>query len=302
MLSTLHKRTVMDSLPFGRRLSRREFAIFAAAASPRRAAAQPTLPAAEVERFLAEARVVSSRPAGAGIANTKRFTLSDGKLTHDAHFQAIDESRRVFEGRRGTEINFRDTWKFNVAACRLDRLLELHMTPPSIARGYAGQSGAFTWWIYGALMEIERQRRKIKPPDARFNNQMHALRVFDQLIFNTDRNMQNALITPDWKLWLIDHTRAFRIYHTLLNPQVLIACDRTLLAGMKKLNLPELKAAMEGFLTDPELEGLLKRRDRIVSIFEQLCARKGEDRVLYDLIPRRAEYPAGQPPNRWPEP
>lgn len=302
MLSTLLQRTVMDSLPLGQRLSRREFAILAAAAAPLRAAAQPILPAAEVERFLAEAEVASSRAIGVGVANTKRLTLSNGRLTHDAHFQAIDESRRVFVGQRGTEINFRDTWKFNVAAYRLDRLLELHMTPPSIARGYAGQSGAFTWWIYGALMETERQKRKIKPPDARFNNQMHALRVFDQLIFNTDRNMQNALITPDWKLWLIDHTRGFRIYHTLLNPQVLIACDRALLAAMKKLNLSELKSTMEGFLTGLELEGLLKRRDRIVSIFEQLCAKHGENRVLYDLIPRRAEYPVGRPLKPWPEP
>lgn len=301
MLSTLLKQTVMDSLPLGRRLSRREFALLAAAC-PLRAAVQPTLPAAEVERFLAQAKVASSKPAGAGIAHTMRLTLSDGRLTHDAHFQAIDESRRVFEGQRGREINFRDTWKFNVAAYRLDRLLQLHMTPPSIARGHAGQSGAFTWWIYGALMETERQKRKIKPPDARFNNQMHALRVFDQLIFNTDRNMQNALITPDWKLWLIDHTRAFRIDHTLQNPHVLIACDRTLLDGMKKLNLSELKSTMESRLTDLELEGLLKRRDRIVAIFNQLCAKHGEGRVLYDLIPRRAEYPAGRPPNPWPEP
>lgn len=282
------------------RFTRRELALLAAA-SPLRAAAQPSLSAAEVEKFLTEAKVDRSRAIGVGVAHTRRLTLSSGELAHDAHFQSIDEARKTFEGQRGTEINFRDTWKFNVAGYRLDRLLELHMVPPSIARGWAGQSGAFTWWIYGALMETERQKRKIKPPDARFNNQMHALRVFDQLIYNTDRNMQNALITPDWKLWLIDHTRAFRMYHTLLNPKVLIACDRTLFAGMKKLNVAELKSTMEGLLTDLELEGLAKRRDRIVSIFEQQCAKHGEERVFYDLIPRRAEYPVGPPPKPWPD-
>ncbi len=280
------------------RLTRRQLAPLAC--SSLRAAAQPVLPAGEVEKFLREARVSGDRPIGVGVAHTRRLTLSAGELTHDAHFQAVDETKQSFVGQRGTEVNFRDTWKFNVAGYRLDRLLELNMTPPSIARSWAGQSGAFTWWIHGALMEAERQQRKLAPPDARFNNQMHALRVFDQLIYNTDRNMQNALITPDWKLWLIDHTRAFRMYHTLLEPKHLAACDRNLFAGIKRLTLAALKSTMERLLTELELEGLLRRRDRIVALFEEKRARQGEDGVFYDLIPRRAEYPVGSPPNPWP--
>ena len=36
------------------------------------------------------------------------------------------------------------------------------------------------------------------------------MRVFDELIANTDRNQGNMLIDKQWKLWLIDHTRGFR--------------------------------------------------------------------------------------------
>jgi hypothetical protein len=33
--------------------------------------------------------------------------------------------------------------------------------------------------------------------------------LFDQLIFNDDRNQGNMLIGKDWKVWLIDHTQDF---------------------------------------------------------------------------------------------
>ena len=41
-----------------------------------------------------------------------------------------------FKSNRGTEFNFRDSWRYNVAAYRLDRLLELGMIPPSVERNY----------------------------------------------------------------------------------------------------------------------------------------------------------------------
>ena len=40
---------------------------------------------------------------------------------------------------------------------------------------------------------------------------MQLVRLFDQLIYNIDRNIGNLMITNDWRIWAIDHTRAFRI-------------------------------------------------------------------------------------------
>jgi len=36
------------------------------------------------------------------------------------------------------------------------------------------------------------------------------MRVFSQLVYDTDRNLGNVLISEDWHLWMIDFTRAFR--------------------------------------------------------------------------------------------
>ena len=37
------------------------------------------------------------------------------------------------------------------------------------------------------------------------------MKVWDELIQNKDRNAGNIIWTSDWSMWLIDHTRAFRL-------------------------------------------------------------------------------------------
>ena len=237
----------------------------------------------EVEEFLRTAKIVKIRGLGMGITLSQRATLSDGKIQCDAHIQTIDESKMQFQGQLGTEMNFRDSWKFNVAGYKLDRLLGLRMTPVSVERKVQGRSGAVTFWMTGCMMEIERHKKKIEPPDSEdWNKQMYIVRVFDQLIFNTDRNLQNLLISKDWKLWMIDHTRAFRLHKDIREPKNLVRCERKLLARMKTLTMEELQQAMTGYLTKPEMEGLLGRRDKIVKLFEEKVAKQGEADVLYD--------------------
>jgi hypothetical protein len=234
------------------------------------AADAPKLTQAEQEVFLKTAKVISTRGAKGGITGSLRATLSDGKVTHDAQIQSIDETKARFEGTRGVEINFRDTYKFNIAGYRLGKLLGLPNIPPSVERSYQGHSAAFTWWVDDVLMdEGARLAKKMAAPDSEdWNQQMHILRAFDQLIYNTDRNMGNLLITKDWTIWMIDHTRAFRTSRELLNSKNLVMCDRNLLEAMKKLDATTLRTTMAGMITDMELQGLLQRRDKIVKHFE----------------------------------
>ena len=201
--------------------------VFASCAAYVCAAEMPKLTLVEQEEFLKKAKVEKTKAARGGITGSLQATLSDGKITHDAHIQFIDESKSRFEGTRGVEINFRDSFKFNVAGYRLAKLLDLHMIPPSVERMYQGKAAAFTWWVDDVLMdEAGRLKKKLTAPDAeKWNEQMHVVRVFDQLIFNTDRNLGNLLITKDWDIWMIDHTRAFRTSKDLLNPKNLVKCS-----------------------------------------------------------------------------
>ena len=237
-------------------------------------AAPPVLSLAEQEAFLAKAKIVRTRGAEKGVTGTVRATLSDGRITHDASIQTIDEFKQRFDSNRGSEFNFRDTWRYNVAAYRLDRLLDLGMIPPSIERTFDSKKGSFTWWVDDVLMdEGARLKKKIDSPNAtRWNEQMWHVRLFDQLIYNVDRNLGNLLIDNDWRIWMIDHSRAFRLYNAPKSPGNIARCDRAIFERLKTLDHATLVKTMDEYLTPSEITTLLKRRDAIVQQLEKTNA------------------------------
>jgi hypothetical protein len=225
----------------------------------------------EQEAFLKKAKVLRTRGASKGVTGTLRATLSDGTITHDASIQTIDQHTREFRSNRGVELNFVDSWRYNVAAYRIDRLLELGMIPPSVERSYNGKTGSFTWWVDEVLMdEGERLKQKKPAPDInRWNEQMWHVRLFDQLIANVDRNLGNLLIDKGWTVWMIDHSRAFRLADKLKAPAVLSKVDRQVFERLKTLDEETLKTAVEEYLTRAEVRALLARRDEVIAVFEK---------------------------------
>ncbi len=207
--------------------------------------APSALTPSEQVRFLESARVTRVRAASKGVTGTQRATLSTGATTHDASIQTIDVSKASFQTARRVELGFRDYWGFNIAAYRLAVMVGLDMVPPSVARRYRTRDAAFTWWVDDVILdEEERVKQKREPPSpARWTAQMHVLRVFDELIANVDRNQGNMLIDTRWKIWLIDHTRAFRTTATLREPATIVRCERSLLDGMRALSLRDAARA-----------------------------------------------------------
>lgn len=264
-------------------------ALAAAVAAQPPAPGAPAIGCAEMEAFLTTARVVDQRELPVGITLPKRATLDDGTRRHDASVQVTDVRRPVAEMQRSTELNFRDSWTFNVAGYELAKLLQLNMVPPYVERKVNGQSAAVSWWIDDAMMERDRLRKKLRAPDTeRWNDQMYAVRVFHQLIHETDPNLTNLLVTKDWRIWMIDFTRAFRWTKTLRNRNALVRVDRRLLARLRELKIETLQAALGRWLGKAEIEGLLARRDLIVTHFDTEVQKFGEAPILYDL-PRTNE-------------
>jgi hypothetical protein len=218
-----------------------------------------------------------SKEAKKGVTGTLRVTLSDGTLTHDASVQSIDESKQFFLN----EVGFKDSYKFNISAWKLAKRIGIDdMIPPSVRRTSPdGKTASYTWWIDDIKMdETERRAKKVDPPDAEaWNRENNVMQVFDQLIYNIDRNQTNMLIDPAWHLWLIDHSRSFRTSKTLKDASVLKSCDRDVLAKMKTLDEATLTSDFGKEVTKLEIQGLLARRDLIVKIFEA----KG-DSALFD--------------------
>jgi hypothetical protein len=247
------------------------------------AADKPSLTKEQMKNFLLTAKVVDSRDAKKGVTNTKRLTLSDGLLTHDASFQSIDEHKAVMQFATGTELNFVDSYKNNIAAYALAELLGMDdMIPVYVERKWGGHIGSLSWWVPVRMDEVERHRQKLTAPDAdAWNNQMYKIRVFDQLVADADINLTNVLIGEDWKIWRIDFTRAFRLNKELKNPKDLVRCDRQLLGKLKSLDANQLTETLKRYLDKEQVKAVMARRDKIVAAFQSLIAEKGESEVLY---------------------
>lgn len=247
--------------------------------------AAPDLSAAEMEAFLLDAELSDFRSAGAGVTGSQRATASDGRLTHDVHIQTVDVSRSRFVARGArVELNFRDSYRYNIAAYRLAALLGLDNVPMSVPRRVDGESAAVTWWVDDvAMTEKERlDQRTLGPDPAKTTRQFYAHYVFDELIQNRDRNHGNILWTSDWKMWLIDHTRAFRRDVELTEPERLTRIGRDLLDSLRGLTPEALEAAVEDHLTGGERSSVMRRRDLLLQHFDERIARVGEQNVVLD--------------------
>src|SRR6266849_4830886 len=248
------------------------------------AADEPILTKEQIRQFLLTAKVVKSEHTKKGITDPWRLTLTDGTLTHDASFQAIDEHTARKQLARGTELNFVDSYKYNIAAYQLAELLGLDdMVPVYVERKWKGDAGSFGWWLPVMMDEAARVKQKVEVPDPEaWDRQMYKIRVLDSLVYDSDPNLTNVLIGKDWTIYRIDFTRAFRLHKDLKDPNAnLVRCDRQLLEKLKALDANALAERTKHYLTKDELRAVMTRRDKIVEHFQQLIAEKGETQVLY---------------------
>jgi len=248
----------------------------------------PELSVDQIKTFLKSAKIVHESNTSKGVTAPRRLTLSDGVIRHDAIFQAIDDHQTAANLSRGvgagtTELRFVDSYKYNIAAYEVATLLGLdNMMPVYVERRWDGKTGSISWFVTTMMDESDRLKKKIEPPNsAEWNNQMYRMRVFSSLLRDTDRNLTNVLITPDWKIMMIDFSRAFRLQPELLHLADLNRIDRRLLTKLETLSADSVKKATADFLTKSELDAMMQRRDLLVAHYKKLIADVGEDKVLY---------------------
>jgi hypothetical protein len=254
-------------------------------ASALNAQAQENLTEEQMRDFLLNAAIVGSKQGGKGVTSPYRLTLKQGTMVHDASFQSIDEYRpyRRFDNGQ-TEANFHDSYKYNIGAFELAKLLGLgDMMPVTVERKWSGKTGSLSWWLPAVMDEEKRLSKNIKAPDLNaWNKQVNKMLVFSQLVYDTDRNAGNLLISENWHLWMIDFSRAFRIFPKLEDPKKLLMCDQRLLQNLRRLNAAELEQKTKNWLNKDEIKAIMVRRGLLVAFFEDLIAKKGVAAVLYD--------------------
>lgn len=231
----------------------------------------------EAEAFLHDAKIEKSKGISVGVTAPQKLTLNDGKTTQFAAFKSIDDRKTGHTQLSGSiQVDFKDSWKFEVAAYQLDKLLDLHMVPVTVVRKHRGRSGSLQLWVEG-MTEGDRMKKKMSPPSPiNWRMQIFKVRVFDNLIYNWDRNLGNMLIAPDWKIFMIDHSRSFKNMDDLKSPDDLTYFSRSLIERLKQLDQETLEEKTEDYLTSLEVRMLLKRRDKIVELYDKMVAEKGE--------------------------
>ncbi|HSR50139.1 MAG TPA: hypothetical protein VLV83_04880 [Acidobacteriota bacterium] len=236
----------------------------------------------EILDALRTGRIVSKRRVGEGINNPFKVLLEkDGVRLH-----ALFRDVRVFKPRHEdpegrVTIHFRDDCIFELAAYRLARRVGIDSVPPVVRRRLGRREGTLQLWIEDAIMNKTRHRQSLRPKlDLSWRLQWNTLYIFDYLIANDDRNQGNLLFDPQWKLWMIDHTRAFRFMADRNDVARIRLCDEELYDALKRLDEPALKETLGDFMGDMEIEAVNNRLAHLLQHLDGLIESRGPQMVL----------------------
>ena len=239
---------------------------------------------AEALEFLHTARVVRSRHLKGGISGARKLLLErDGVRAH-AVFRDVAITRFVCEVAGRTQRHFRDHHANEVAAYRLARALGLDMVPPTVAREIGGREGSLQLWIEGAETEKTFRERELRPVERlKHSMQVDLMNVFDILINNIDRNSGNYLTVASGAVWWVDHTRSFSRVASLPEESRVERVGKDFWLRLEGLPDEHIVEALSPHLDEPEIEGVLQRRRRLVGLLKSRLDEKGPGVVLFSL-------------------
>lgn len=216
---------------------------------------------AQIEEFLTTATVVQSEELEVGVTHPRRLTLErDGRRLRAA-FKTLDTDQGIETGAWRRSNDSADRFVYDVAAYKLDRILGLHMVPVAALRRVDGKAGVVQYWLEGTFNDVERERQGIAfGGECDMVAQFNLMNVFDVLIHNTDRNRGNLLYDREWRLWLIDHSRAFGTQRRA--PRLLskapIEVSAPLAAALEKVTEENL-GPLSAYLNSRQIQALVHR-------------------------------------------
>jgi hypothetical protein len=230
---------------------------------------------ADIEAHLKSGKVLRLETVPIGVTRPQRAVLAPGGPAAQFAWKPLAPAVRN---------GYRESYKAEIAAYLLDRLLDLHMVPPVVEREVNGTTGAAVYWI-----EQTKPWDKDHPPqgpEPGWSRQVSTMKLFDQLIANSDRNQGNLLYDDGGHVFLIDHSRAFTSKPDLAGLSAPQQYDRDLWLRMAALTRQDVDAVVGAWLTPLQIECLLERRDKMAKQITRLLRERGERLVF---LPRPAD-------------
>jgi hypothetical protein len=223
---------------------------------------------AAIEQFLTSGKVTKLEAVPIGVTKPQRGYLEPGPVARFA-WKALPPQRKA---------GYRESYKAEIAAYQLDRLLDMHMVPPVVERTVEGKLGAAVLWIEDT--KGWNMKNPVKGPEPEWSRQISRMKMFDLLIGNIDRNQGNLIYDADWHLFLIDHSRAFITRNSLDGIAPLGIVDRTLWQRIEALTPEQVQTALGAWLSDDEQKAMFARRDRMRQAIDKLVKEKGATQVF----------------------
>jgi hypothetical protein len=222
---------------------------------------------AAIEAHLKTARVTRIVDIGAGVTRPRRAFVEPAEPVASFTWKVLPPGRP-----RG----FWESYKSEVAAYELDKLLAMQMVPPAVARDVDGETGAAIMWIDG-VKSVKQSGGKV-PGAPIWGHAVRRMQLFDNLIGNPDRNAGNILIGEPGELILIDHSRAF--ITELRLPFDFERVDATLWTRVSALTRDDLVRSVGAWIGDDAIDAMLERRARLTRKVDELVARHGRGAVI----------------------
>lgn len=213
--------------------------------------------APEMERHLKTAQITRLEEIGTGVTRPKRAHLAPEEPFASMTWKVLPPGRRD---------GYWESYKAEIAAYELDKLLRLDMVPPAVEREVNGETGAAVMWIEG-VKSVKETGGKV-PSGPAWDTPIRRMLMFDNLIGNPDRNAGNILIGLPGELILIDHSRAFTDDRQLLRkiPRV----DGALWDRMQTVRPEDFSRTLSPWMDGGAVTAVVERRKQMLASRPQI--------------------------------
>jgi hypothetical protein len=221
---------------------------------------------AEFEAFIRTAEFERIEDVPIGVTRPKRAFFKPGGPVASVAWKVLPPGRQK---------GYWESYKSEIAAYELDKLLGLGMVPVTVEKQWKYDRGAAVLWL-SSIRSWKEVSDRPKPPH--WDRQAIRMKMFDNLICNKDRNAGNLLVDDAWNLFLIDHSRAFISDNDL--PVSMVRVDRELWDRMLALDEATLTAVIGKWVNGSDLRAILKRRDKMKAAIDRMVKARGEAAVF----------------------
>lgn len=223
----------------------------------------------DMEEYLRTAKVARMEDVPLGVTKPKRGFFEPGGPIASFAWKQLPP---------GLKQGYWESYKAEIAAYELDKLLDLHMVPPTVERRIDSERGAAQQWV--EHVKGWDMKKPAQGPEPGWSKQVSRMKLFDQLTANIDRNQGNLIYDGDWHLILIDHSRAFTDRKDLKGVAQPGRVDKQLWDKMETLTLDQLQGALGPWLGKKETNAILARRDKMREAIRRMVAQRGEASVF----------------------